>query len=182
VVAEGLTLISGPAGSGKSRWAEQLAEASGMEVVYLATGPLLEDDADWQERLRRHRLRRPQSWRCREVQGGLAEALMELGPGQIGLVDSLGTWVAAHLELAEAPWRQRCASLLSAVEATRAPLLLVCEEVGWGLVPPTAAGGLFRSRLPPLQRQLAGGARASWLVVQGRALDLGALGVPVAPD
>ncbi len=178
----GLTLISGPAGGGKSRWAEHLAAESGLRVVYLATGPLLENDADWQERLRRHRDRRPQSWNCREVQGALSEALAELGTGEIGLVDSLGTWVAAHLELEEAPWHQRCEALLAAVVATPAPLLLVCEEVGWGLVPATAAGGRFRSRLAPLQRRLAAGAQASWLVLQGRALDLRALGVPVPPD
>jgi adenosylcobinamide kinase/adenosylcobinamide-phosphate guanylyltransferase len=178
----GLTLISGPAGGGKSRWAEQLAANSGLRVVYLATGPLLEDDTDWQERLRRHRDRRPQSWSCREVQGALSAALAELQSGEIGLVDSLGTWVAAHLELEEDCWRQHCDALFAAVEASSAPLLLVCEEVGWGLVPATAAGGRFRSRLAPLQRRLAAAAGACWLVLQGRALDLRALGVAVAPD
>lgn len=178
----GLTLISGPAGGGKSRWAEQLAAESGLRVVYLATGPLLEDDADWQERLRRHRDRRPPSWSCREVQGALSEALAELESGEIGLVDSLGTWVAAHLELEEDRWRQHCETLLAAVHATPAPLLVVCEEVGWGLVPATAAGGRFRSRLAPLQRRLADAAGACWLVLQGRALDLQMLGVAVVPD
>lgn len=182
MAADGLTLISGPAGSGKSRWAEQLAEASGRQVVYLATGPLRLDDEDWQERLRRHRVRRPASWSCREVQGALSEALGALEPGQIGLVDSLGTWVAAHLELAEGDWCQQREALLAAVASTRAPLLLVCEEVGWGLVPPTAAGGCFRNRLTALQRRLGEAAQASWLVLQGRALDLRALGVPVDPD
>lgn len=178
----GLTLISGPAGGGKSRWAEQLAAESGLRVVYLATGPMLEDDADWQERLRRHRERRPPSWSCREVQGELSEALAELERGEIGLVDSLGTWVAAHLELEEDRWRQHCEALLTVVQATPAPLLLVCEEVGWGLVPATATGGRFRSRLAPLQRRLADTAGSCWLVLQGRALDLGRLGVAVAPD
>ena len=182
MAADDLTLISGPAGSGKSRWAEQLAEASGRQVVYLATGPLRSDDEDWQERLRRHRMRRPASWSCREVQGALAEALGELGPEQIGLVDSLGTWVAAHIELAEEEWREQREALLAAVGSTRAPLLLVCEEVGWGLVPPTAVGGRFRNRLTSLQRRFSEAAQASWLVLQGRALDVRALGVPVAPD
>jgi adenosylcobinamide kinase/adenosylcobinamide-phosphate guanylyltransferase len=178
----GLTLISGPAGGGKSRWAEQLAAESGLQVVYLATGPLLADDVEWQQRLRRHRERRPPSWRCREVQGALSEALAELRSGEIGLVDSLGTWVAAHLDQEEEAWGQQCESLLAAVQTSAAPLLLVCEEVGWGLVPATAAGGRFRSRLAPLQRRLADAAGACWLVLQGRALDLRVLGVAVAPD
>ncbi|MEB3255462.1 MAG: bifunctional adenosylcobinamide kinase/adenosylcobinamide-phosphate guanylyltransferase [Synechococcaceae cyanobacterium] len=177
-----LTLISGPAGGGKSRWAEQLASTSGLTVVYLATGPCLPDDAEWQERLRRHRFRRPAHWLCREVEGALAPAIVELQQGQIGLIDSLGTWVAAHLELDDDAWAQHCGALETAFARSRAPLLLVCEEVGWGLVPPSAAGGRFRNRLPPLQRRLADRAEASWLVLQGRALDLRSLGLPVDPD
>ncbi len=177
-----ITLISGPAGGGKSRWAEQLATDSGLAVVYLATGPRLPDDADWQERLRRHRSRRPEHWLCREVEGALAPAVAELQPGQIGLVDSLGTWVAAHLDLSDEAWRHCCAELEVALACSRAPLLLVCEEVGWGLVPPSSAGGRFRNRLPPLQRRLAERAEASWLVMQGRALNLLALAQPVDPD
>ncbi len=177
-----LTLISGPAGGGKSRWAEHLAASSGRQVVYLATGPLLNDDASWQERLRRHRVRRPPQWHCREVQGALAEALCDLRAGEIGLVDSLGTWVAAHLELAEPLWHERCEELIRALAAAEAPLLLVCEEVGWGVVPPTEVGGRFRDRLPPLQRRIAAHADVCWLVLQGRAIDLGQYGVSVPPD
>ena len=57
--------------------------------------------------------------------------------------------------------------------------VLVIEETGWGVVPPTAIGGLFRDRLGALAQRLDRQAVASWLVVQGRALDLHALGVPV---
>jgi adenosylcobinamide kinase/adenosylcobinamide-phosphate guanylyltransferase len=177
-----LTLISGPAGGGKSRWAEELASRSGRQVVYLATGPRLPHDADWQERLLRHRRRRPADWRCLEVEGALAEALAALQDGEIALVDSLGTWVAAHLDLEDELWRRHCSQLGAAISAAAAPLLLVCEEVGWGLVPPSAAGGRFRNRLPPLQRSLAESADASWLVLQGRAVDLHALGHPVPAD
>ena len=177
-----LTLISGPAGGGKSRWAETLASRSGRDVVYLATGPLLPHDRDWQERLRRHRLRRPSHWCFREVEGGLAEAIAALNPHQIALVDSLGTWVAAHLDLEEEAWSSVCEQLRVAIATAAAPLLLVCEEVGWGLVPPSSAGGRFRNRLPPLQRSLAARAQASWLVLQGRAINLHALGHPVPPD
>ena len=56
---------------------------------------------------------------------------------------------------------------------------MVIEETGWGVVPPTAIGGLFRDRLGALAQRLDRQAVASWLVVQGRALDLHALGVPV---
>jgi adenosylcobinamide kinase/adenosylcobinamide-phosphate guanylyltransferase len=177
-----LTLISGPSGGGKSRWAEYLASRSGLIVVYLATGPLLPEDQSWQERLQRHRLRRPPHWLCREVQTDLEESLLGLQMGQIALVDSLGTWVAAHLELGSKDWEQRCGRLEQALLSAPVPVLLVCEETGWGVVPASAAGGLFRDRLARLQRRLGVHCRASWLVLQGRAIDLVESGLPVPAD
>jgi adenosylcobinamide kinase/adenosylcobinamide-phosphate guanylyltransferase len=177
-----LTLISGPSGGGKSRWAEHLAAVSGLTVVYLATGPLLPEDPAWQERLRRHRLRRPSHWLCHEVRNALEESLTALQVGQIALVDSLGTWVAAELELGCEAWEQRCQRLEQALLTAPAPVLLVCEETGWGVVPASAAGGLFRDRLARLQRRLAVHCRACWLVLQGRAIDLVVAGQPVPID
>ncbi|MEA5410426.1 bifunctional adenosylcobinamide kinase/adenosylcobinamide-phosphate guanylyltransferase [Synechococcus sp. BA-120 BA3] len=176
-----LTLVSGPSRGGKSRWAEHLAGASGLAVIYLATGPCLPDDEAWQERLRRHRLRRPPAWGCREVGGELAAELGRLLDGQLGLVDSLGTWVAAHLVLEEPDWRHRCDELLGAIGACPAPLVVVCEETGWGVVPATAAGSRFRDRLGAMQQTLQAHSEAAWLVLQGRALDLLALSQPVPP-
>ncbi len=176
-----LTLVSGPSRGGKSRWAEHLAGASGLAVIYLATGPSLPDDDAWQERLQRHRLRRPPAWGCREVGGDLAAELDRLQAGQLGLVDSLGTWVAAHLELEAPDWGLRCDELLRAIGACRAPLVLVCEETGWGVVPATAAGCRFRDRLGTMQQTLQARSEAAWLVLQGRAIDLLALSQPVPP-
>ncbi len=177
-----LTLVSGPSRGGKSRWAEHLADASGLAVIYLATGPLLPDDDAWQERLRRHRLRRPASWGCREVGGELAAGLGRLEDGQLGLVDSLGTWVAAHLELEAPDWSRRGDELLASIGACPAPLVVVCEETGWGVVPPTPAGARFRDRLGTLQQTLLARSEAAWLVLQGRAIDLLALSQPVPRD
>ncbi len=176
-----LTLVSGPSRGGKSRWAEHLASQCGLEVVYLATGPSLPEDPSWQERLQRHRQRRPPQWGCREVGGELADSLGRLGSGQLGLVDSLGTWVAAHLDLGPEDWRLRCDELITAIRCSQAPLVLVCEETGWGVVPVTAAGSRFRDRLGAMQQELQGHSEAAWLVLQGRAIDLLAFSQPVPP-
>ncbi|WP_311134751.1 bifunctional adenosylcobinamide kinase/adenosylcobinamide-phosphate guanylyltransferase [Synechococcus sp. CS-1328] len=174
-----LTLVSGPSSGGKSRWAEHLAASSGRQVVYLATGPTLPDDPDWQHRLTLHRNRRPSSWQCREVGRHLAEALGELGSDQLGLVDSLGTWVTAGLDWDRDTWEEACGGLLVAIRDCEAPVVLVCEEVGWGVVPATKIGGLFRDRQGHLQQRLMALCTAAWLVLQGRAVDLLALSQPV---
>lgn len=167
-----ITLVSGPAASGKSRWAEHLAHSSGHAVVVLATGPDLPDDPSWQQRLDRHRQRRPPSWRTLEVGGELSSGLLLLKSGELGLVDSLGTWVAAHLESERMAWQEQVDTLVSTIRLLSCPLVLVSEEAGWGVVPMTAAGGRFRDRLGELQQQLAPHCDAAWLVLQGRAIDL----------
>lgn len=177
-----LTLVCGPSGGGKSRWAEHLASGSGLQVVYLATGPLRAEDGEWQRRLERHRRRRPAHWRSLEVGGQLCEGLHTLEPGQLGLVDSLGTWVSAWLDSAEGEWQDLCSQLLTALTACPVPLLLVCEEVGWGVVPATAAGGRFRTRMGLLVQELMARSDGAWLVLAGRALDLGRLSLPVPQE
>lgn len=177
----GLTLVTGPASSGKSRWAEHLASDSGLPVLYLATGPQRRDDADWQSRIERHRARRPHHWSCLEVGFGLAAALRSAPAETLVLVDSLGTWVAAGLELDERLWLQQVSGLEAALQHHSAPLILVGEETAWGVVPPTRIGHLFRQRLAALMQQLMPRCDAAWLVLHGRALDLLSLSQPLPP-
>ena len=132
-----------------------------------------------------HRDRRPEAWQTLEVGAALTEALADLNqsvePGQsrLLLVDALGTWLAQHLEDGPEQWQARSAALLDQLARQKEPVVLVMEEVGWGLVPPTAIGGLFRDRMGALQQRLNAISRESWLVVNGRALNLHQLGVPV---
>jgi adenosylcobinamide kinase/adenosylcobinamide-phosphate guanylyltransferase len=174
-----LSLVLGPARSGKSRWAEHLARQSGRAVVYVATGSEGIGDPAWQARLDLHRRRRPDSWACLEVEADLAAALMHLDDQQLALVDSLGSWVAHGLELDGPGWDAACTTLLAAIQACPAEIVLVSEQTGWGVVPATDIGGLFRDRLGALEQLLAPVAETSWLVVAGRAVDLTALGRPI---
>ncbi|MFZ4564853.1 MAG: bifunctional adenosylcobinamide kinase/adenosylcobinamide-phosphate guanylyltransferase [Prochlorococcaceae cyanobacterium] len=180
----GLVLICGPSRGGKSEWAEHLLTClpSGTPVTYLATGGLHPDDADWQERLRRHRQRRPAHWGLREVGGSLAASLApgQGLDGQAVLIDALGSWVAAHLDLDGPAWRDELDHLLLSIDSRRHTMtLLVAEEVGWGVVPPTRIGGCFRDRCGEAVGLLAERACEHWLVVAGRALPLHRLAMAV---
>lgn len=185
VLIEGLVLVCGGSRSGKSRWAEHLAASSGRSVLYLATAGRRPDDPSWCERLERHRQRRPAGWGCLEVEGQLSGALRTLQqPGHpqrdhLLLIDALGTWLAHHLDADTAQWLQLQQELLAALAAHRAPVVLVCEEVGLGVVPPTAIGCRFRDRLGELSQRLMAQSQGSWLVLAGRALNLHELAVAV---
>lgn len=167
-----IELVTGPARSGKSLWAEQRAMVSARSVHYLATGPQLPDDQAWQERLQRHRQRRPASWTCREVGLELAAALADYGPKDLVLIDSLGTWIARGLEQPESAWEHHSQTLLAALQHCNGRIVLVSEQVGWGVVPATAIGGLFRDRLGQLEQAITPLCSHLWLVIAGRALDL----------
>ena len=92
------------------------------------------------------------------------------------LIDALGGFTAAWLQSDVQQWNAVQSELLTILKQRRQPVVIVIEETGWGLVPPTAIGGLFRDRQGQLAQRLARQANRSWLVVQGRALDLHALG------
>ncbi|EDY39814.1 hypothetical protein CPCC7001_2695 [Cyanobium sp. PCC 7001] len=172
-------LVTGPARSGKSRWAEHLASAHPGPVLYLATADTRQQDPAWQARLQVHRLRRPPSWRVLEVQAALAQTLRHLDPAELALVDALGTWVAWGLDQSDDQWLRSSEELCAALAACPGRVIVVSEQTGWGVVPATAIGGRFRDRLGALEQRLAPLCQRCWLVVAGRALDLAAISQPV---
>ncbi|MGC9526565.1 MAG: bifunctional adenosylcobinamide kinase/adenosylcobinamide-phosphate guanylyltransferase, partial [Limnospira sp.] len=98
-ISRRLILVTGPARSGKSEWAEMLAQNSGKRVIYAATSRTDDTDREWCDRIRLHRSRRPPDWKTLEVPVDLAAALTSASaPDTCILVDSLGTWLANLLE------------------------------------------------------------------------------------
>jgi adenosylcobinamide kinase / adenosylcobinamide-phosphate guanylyltransferase len=174
-----IILVSGPARSGKSEWAEHLARESERAILYVATAQDRQDDAEWHQRIELHRGRRPRSWRTVECPMALARAIAQAGAADCLLVDSLGTWVANLLEESEALWQQHGDDLLAALAGTQAMVVLVAEETGWGVVPAYPMGRSFRDRLGRLVREVAALANVTYLVTAGHALELSAIGIPL---
>lgn len=174
-------LVTGPARSGKSEWAERLAHESERPVIYVATAREDSEDADWTARIDAHRRRRPAHWSTLCAPTELESAITTAGVGDVCLlVDSLGTWVANLIELNDADWHARCANLLDALaNRPAAQVILVAEETGWGVIPAYPIGRLFRDRLGGLVRRLGPRCSATYLVTGGHALDLRRLGVPI---
>ena len=129
-----LILVSGPARSGKSRWAEHLLHHHPV-VTYIATAATRPDDRDWQIRLEAHRKRRPDHWSVAESGDELVNVIDNLAPGQSVLIDALGGFVAHHLELTASEWYQLCERLIASIRSSHCTFVLVIEETGWGLFP-----------------------------------------------
>jgi adenosylcobinamide kinase/adenosylcobinamide-phosphate guanylyltransferase len=172
-----LTLVLGGTRSGKSEVAERLVgEHAGPDgsVTYVATGafPTGAGDPLWDARVLAHRNRRPSRWET-----------MELGPGRdLGaatgtlagtvLIDSLGAWVAG-LDGFRVDHDRLCADLRGRVDAGRDLTVVVSEEVGLGVHPPTSVGVAFADALGATNQRLAAVCDEVLLVVAGRTLALG---------
>lgn len=168
-----ITLVLGGTRSGKSEVAERLAAGTGEPVTYVATARLDPTDADHATRIARHRDRRPAAWatvECPEP-AGLAGVLRSTA-GTV-LVDSLGTWLAAHHDLHADP-----AALLDALRARDGDTVVVSEEVGLAPHAPTELGRRFTDELGVLNQRVAAVADRALLVVAGRALELAPPGEP----
>lgn len=191
-----LVTIAGPVRSGKSARAECVAVSLGVPVSYVATARIDPGDPEMADRIARHQADRGPQIGVIELWSAESPALAALvtnaPPRTTLLIDSLGTWIAGHLLDLELVAQVDAAAALRALEAATAPLVpavqaaranvvIVIEETGWGLVPPSPLGRIFRDHLGRLSAALAGVADRAELVVAGYALDLKRLGTRIAP-
>lgn len=177
--ANRVILITGPARSGKSEWAETLALRSSKSVIYLATAQVDPKDLEWQARIEKHQQRRPVDWTTLQVPVAIAKIIQETPSTSCLLVDSLGTWLANLLEQDETLWQQTMQALLDSLAQAKSEVILVAEETGWGVVPAYPLGRTFRDRLGTLVRRVGAIADSVYLVTGGYVLNLSQLGFPL---
>jgi len=177
-------LIIGGARSGKSLLAETRAKESGLQVIYVATAQAL--DGEMVQRIAHHRARRPAQW-------GLLEAPLELAatlrrhaaPEVCLLVDCLTLWLSNLLfagdaaRQAEAGEPVSCPRLQGELQALSdilpqlpGRIILVSNEVGWGIVPMAAVSRLFVDEQGRLNQRVAALSERVTLVAAGLPLVL----------
>ena len=174
-----IILITGPSRSGKSEFAEILAQKTHKSVSYIATAKVDFSDREWQERILKHQQRRPASWNTLIANTDLTSYLKQAPTSECLLIDSLGTWVANLIESTESEWQTMSDRFLSSLQVTAAEVILVGEETGWGVVPAYPLGRLFRERLGYLSRQVGNLANTTYLVTGGHVINLSVLGEPL---
>ncbi|MGI4876877.1 MAG: bifunctional adenosylcobinamide kinase/adenosylcobinamide-phosphate guanylyltransferase [Janthinobacterium lividum] len=164
------TLFIGGARSGKSRLAQRAAEATGGELVFIATAQAFDDEM--RDRIKRHRSDRDARWRTVESPFELPEAiLLEARAGRTLLIDCLTLW-ASNVMLAELDADAAGAKLVAAIASATGTIVLVTNEVGWGIVPDNALARQFRDVAGRLNQQVAAAVDDVRLVVAGIAMRL----------
>lgn len=169
-----ITFILGGARSGKTLHAMRLAEETGLERVYVATG--WAGDDEMAERIARHRRERGASWQTIEDRTGLGRVIAnEARPGRVLLIDCLTLWLSnLILEGRDVPAESN--SLISALHAAAGRIILVSNEVGLGLVPETRLGRVFRDEQGRLNQAVAAVAQNVIFVAAGLPLTLKSTG------
>lgn len=159
-------LILGGARSGKSRHALNQALAHDGPVCWVATAEMHDDEM--RERIAHHRAERPAHWQTVEAPLQLAAVLVPLRD-QFVVVDCLTLWLSNWLCRDDlAGWQAERRALLAELARPRSqPLLLVGNEVGFGIVPDNALARLFRDEAGRLHQDIAAIVPQVTLVVAG---------------
>lgn len=163
-------LVLGGARSGKSHFAQGLAEASGRLPVLIATAQAHDDEMA--QRIARHAADRGPKWALVEEPIALAAALRrEAREDRILVVDCATLWLS-NLLLRGGDLRAATDELAGLIAELAGPVVFVSNEVGLGIVPENALARAFRDAQGSLNQALAAGCDTVVLVSAGLALRL----------
>jgi adenosylcobinamide kinase/adenosylcobinamide-phosphate guanylyltransferase len=174
-------LVTGGARSGKSCFAEQLIAGLGQEIAYIATARAF--DAEMEDRIAKHRVQRPASWQTHETPTNPSQVVAAEGNRVDGLLlDCLTVMITNRILSHAIDWDRppiaqlgeietdilgEINTLLKAAANSRADLVAVTNEVGYGIVPISPLSRFFRDCAGRVNQRMAAAADDVYLVVSG---------------
>ncbi len=182
-----ITFILGGARSGKSSFAQNLATrlsvGSTGGVTYLATATA--EDEEMKLRVARHRDNRPAEWKTIEEPRQVAGALSGINSAVV-IVDCLTLLVtniileqgadqqdrSPDLEKLERIVMKEIDDILVQCRRIRGQVLLISNEVGMAVVPPTPLGRTFRDIAGRVNQRVAQEAEEVYFLLAGLAQKL----------
>jgi adenosylcobinamide kinase / adenosylcobinamide-phosphate guanylyltransferase len=166
-------LVLGGARSGKSRYAVGLGRSWPGRVAFVATAE--GRDAVLAARIARHRAERPAGWATLEEPLDLLAACRDaVSQADLVVVDCLTLWVANRMlgGDSDAAILGGAEDLAHFMDERRAALILISNEVGEGVHPPTADGLRYRDLMGQVNQRAAAAADRVTLMVAGIAVPI----------
>jgi adenosylcobinamide kinase/adenosylcobinamide-phosphate guanylyltransferase len=170
-----LIFLLGGARSGKSTYAETWASEHGRRVLYVATAQAFDDEM--RERIAHHRASRPPTWTTLEAPLRTGDTIRAALDGHDTVLLDCLTVLSANVQLTlphnasqdhvTAAILDEVEALLAAYASSDATWLIVSNEVGMGVVPPTRLGRFFRDALGRANQRVAQAADEVLLLVAG---------------
>ena len=168
-------LLIGGARSGKSRFAQEMAQKSGETVLYVATAEAGDDEMKC--RIEEHKRERPPGWSTLEAATGIGNCIeREIGGNRLVIVDCITLLVNNIFNqyndqidalIIEKEINDEINELVNCINLINASFIIVTNEVGTGLVPANRIGRLYRDLLGKVNQMLAEHAGEVYLMVAG---------------
>jgi adenosylcobinamide kinase/adenosylcobinamide-phosphate guanylyltransferase len=162
-----VTLITGGARSGKSRFAQQEALACSPNPVYIATARHDPEDKEFSERIRRHKADRDPRWTSLEEP--LSPARLEIQDRTV-VVDCTTLWLSNLFSLHRADVNQTLDHFkreFDALCSIGSQLFIVTNEIGMGVHAETELGRSFTDLQGWVNQYIASKAIKVVLMVSG---------------
>ncbi|HEV8723114.1 MAG TPA: bifunctional adenosylcobinamide kinase/adenosylcobinamide-phosphate guanylyltransferase [Candidatus Binatia bacterium] len=166
-MANQIILVTGGTRSGKSTYAEQRAGELGSRQLYLATAEA--KDEEMALRIAEHQKRRGSEWITIEESVELADVLLARR-NQIDcvVVDCLTLWLSNLLIRSDENYvEEKVETLVEILPRLDFHVLLVTNEVGWGIVPDNPLARQFRDLAGWANQRMAAIATEVILMVAG---------------
>ena len=174
-----LIYISGGCRSGKSAYAQSLAENTPGRRVYLATCPPI--DTEMEQRIALHQQQRTnKEWKTIEAPLDLAGAVTQAQDFDVLLIDCLTLWVNNLLyeaeqggsPVTEQTISKQCTELVTVCRKSKQTIIFVSNELGMGLVPADSVSRRYRDCLGRCNQTIAKLADEAVFMVSGIPLTL----------
>jgi adenosylcobinamide kinase/adenosylcobinamide-phosphate guanylyltransferase len=165
-MANQIILVTGGARSGKSTYAERRAGEFGSRWLYLATAEA--NDEEMARRIAEHQKRRGSEWVTIEEPIELAAVLLaRRNQIDCAVVDCLTLWLSNLIRSDENYVAEKVETLVETLPRLDFHVILVTNEVGWGIVPDNPLARQFRDLAGWVNQRMAAIATEVILTVAG---------------
>ena len=163
-----IILVTGGVQSGKSDFAEKIAKKFD-QITYVALSERRDTDLKWQAKINKHKLKRPKNWRLIETDDLINVLRKEKG---ILLIDSIGGFIVKYMSEDDKSWGKYLDNLIIQLSSYDNKIVIVGEQVGFGLMSEFAIGNIFAERLGETLKEITNIASENWLTINGKAIRL----------
>jgi len=169
-----LILVTGGTRSGKSTFAQTLANEGNGRKVFIATAEPL--DQEMKRRIALHKKERPANWSTVEEPVQLAQTVKKCGEAyDVLLIDCLTLWISNLLvnkSMKEKDIFEQISDLVASLGEVPARVIMVTNELGMGIVPSNRLSRLYRDLVGKANQQVAREADEVYFLVSGIPMKL----------
>ncbi len=179
-------LITGGIKSGKSRFALKLAKEmeeavpqppsltistpDPKEKIFIATARPI--DREMEDKIEKHKKERENDFKTVEEAIHLGDVLKEINQSTT-IIDCLTLWLSnLFFELRESEKLQEMESLNTALKEFKGNLIIITNEVGWGIIPQDEVSRRYQEELGRLNQKVGEACNEIYVIISGIAVKI----------